>query len=231
MLDPQDYQLIYGQAALSGFDSRAGGLPLHPIVIEPFHRLQQSACKDGVGLTIASGFRNFQRQLLIWNRKARGELPVLSSDGRPLNLTMLCEREQVFAILRWSALPGASRHHWGTDMDVYDSKVILPENYRVQLTVEEANTLFASLHQWLNRVITEKLSFGFFRPYHRDTGGVAPEQWHLSYAPLASEFQQAFSIDILAEILTKTDIALKKAVLDNLDEIEARFIRIPSREC
>ena len=30
------------------------------------------------------------------------------------------------AILVWSALPGASRHHWGTDLDVFDRAVQPP---------------------------------------------------------------------------------------------------------
>ena len=35
-------------------------------------------------------------------------------------------------ILEWSALPGASRHHWGSEFDVFDLAA-LPEGYRVQL--------------------------------------------------------------------------------------------------
>ena len=33
------------------------------------------------------------------------------------------------AILLWSALPGASRHHWGTDFDVFD-RAAVPPDYR-----------------------------------------------------------------------------------------------------
>ncbi|MCZ8486094.1 D-alanyl-D-alanine carboxypeptidase family protein [Vibrio lentus] len=29
------------------------------------------------------------------------------------------EQQKLSAILRWSALPGASRHHWGCDFDVF----------------------------------------------------------------------------------------------------------------
>ena len=32
-------------------------------------------------------------------------------------------------------------------------------------------------------------AFGFFRPYTTDRGGVAPEPWHLSYAPVAARAQ------------------------------------------
>ena len=31
-------------------------------------------------------------------------------------------------ILLWSALPGGSRHHWGTDVDVFDAAAVAPGN-------------------------------------------------------------------------------------------------------
>ncbi len=36
--------------------------------------------------------------------------------------------------------------------------------------------------------------FGFYRPYAVDRGGVHPEPWHLSYAPLAQQALAAFSL-------------------------------------
>ncbi|NIM47861.1 MAG: D-alanyl-D-alanine carboxypeptidase family protein, partial [Gemmatimonadales bacterium] len=86
--------------------------------------------------------------------------------------------------LRWSALPGASRHHWGTDLDVYDLAA-RPEGYEVELIPEEvdAGGMFGPLHEWLDGRIAADAAFGFFRPYERDRQGVAPERWHLSYAP------------------------------------------------
>jgi len=52
------------------------------------------------------------RQAEIWNAKAAGLRPVLDANEQPIDTGTLSERELVFAILRWSALPGASRHHW-----------------------------------------------------------------------------------------------------------------------
>lgn len=225
MLGDADRQLLYGLGQLQVLPD---GLPLHPDVIEPFTRLRDMGREQGIELCVASGFRDFERQRLIWNRKVAGELPVLDVAGLPLDLAALSEREQVFAILRWSALPGASRHHWGTDMDVYDGNVPLESGYRLQLTTSEARERFGKLHAWLDIQIAAHSACGFFRPYAQDRGGVAPEPWHLSYGPRAVEFQRAFSLVELAGILSRCELALRETVLANLEEIHARFIRVPA---
>jgi len=226
-LTNQDRELLYGRApetcaALVSCES----VLLHVGVEAAFAALQEQALAAGIQLRIASGVRNFDRQLSIWNRKASGQLAVLGNDGQPVDLAQLTEIERVFAILRWSALPGASRHHWGTDMDVYDDRD-LPADYRLQLTADESRTVFARLHAWLDEQIERGQAQGFIRPYQQDRGGIAPEPWHLSYAPLAQVFQRAFSPPQLAMILAETDIALKGAILANLDEIHRRFIALP----
>lgn len=212
----------------SNIDFELLGCGIHRDVIEPFQFLQQRAKKEGFELAIASGYRDFDRQLQIWNAKANGERAVLSSDGKPLDITRLDPWQQVQAILRWSALPGASRHHWGTDIDIYD-RAAMPENYQLRLTAEEAigDGIFAPLHQWLDQQFKLKKNQDFFRPYSLDQGGIAPERWHLSYAPLASKFQQAFTLDHLIKIIEAQPIVLKNTVLENIDTIFQRYIDIP----
>ena len=68
----------------------------------------------------SSSFRDFARQLQIWNGKFSGERPMFDAGGRPARRGALSPRERIDAILLWSALPGASRHHWGTDLDLID---------------------------------------------------------------------------------------------------------------
>ena len=197
---------------------------LHHRVLAPFARLQALAAARGIDLAVASGYRGFDRQRLIWNAKARGERPVLDSAGRPLDLARLSDRDKVFAILRWSALPGASRHHWGTDLDVWDRAAVGPD-YPLQLVPAEyaPGGPFARLGAWLDS--DEFAASGFFRPYREDRGGVAPEPWHLSYRPVADLFAQGLTPDPLAAIVAHGDIALADTVLAHLDEIFARFIR------
>lgn len=199
---------------------------VHRQVLEPLHFLAQRAESAGFILKVASSYRSFARQLLIWNNKARGLRPVLNDAGEAIDINALSARDKVFAILRWSALPGASRHHWGTDVDVYGGAQLDP-SYQLQLTVAETqgDGPFAEFHRWLGGELTYGNSY-FLRPYAQDRGGIAPEPWHLSYAPLASVFARQLTPELLREQLEQTDLELKQTVLDHLDEIYARFIRV-----
>jgi LAS superfamily LD-carboxypeptidase LdcB len=201
------------------------GARVHLDAVEPFRALRAAARTEGFDLVILSGFRSFERQLSIWNRKASGELPVLDSDSRPLDVRTLEPRQLAFAILRWSALPGASRHHWGSDFDVYDARA-RPPGYEIELIPAEcdAGGMFAPLHEWLDQRIAAGTSFGFFRPYDRDRGGVAPERWHLSHAPLANVYARMLTPTLLRETIQDAQMNLADVVLRDLDEIFGRFV-------
>jgi LAS superfamily LD-carboxypeptidase LdcB len=206
-------------------EAEALGARVHRDVVAPFLRLRERASEVGFDLRILSGFRGFEHQLAIWNGKASGERPVLDSDARLLDIAGLDERELVFAILRWSALPGASRHHWGTDLDVYD-EAGRPEGYEIELVPEEveAGGMFAPLHEWLDARMAAGDAEGFFRPYDSDRGGVAPERWHLSYGPIAGDWTRRLTADALRAALRDADLALEGTVLAHLDEIVERFV-------
>lgn len=199
---------------------------LHVAVVEPLLKLAERAGEAGFCLRVASSYRSFERQLLIWNAKASGLRPVLDDAGQAIDIDSLSERDLVFAILRWSALPGASRHHWGTDLDVYDSVPLTPA-YTLQLTLEETQGAgpFAPFHQWLSEILARDEAFGFYRPYALDWGGVAPEPWHLSYAPLAKNFSLGLTEALLRDQINASDIRLKQTILEHLSEIYQRFVR------
>lgn len=110
----------------------SGNHRLQPAAVVAFLAMQQAAQVAGFDLQPASTFRDFARQLAIWNGKFCGERPVFDKVGQPIDVTLLSTAERCEAILRWSALPGASRHHWGSDLDVYDPS-LLPEGQKLQL--------------------------------------------------------------------------------------------------
>lgn len=201
------------------------GARLHRDVVSPFLELRFSARLAGFELALTSGFRDFDRQLSIWNRKVDGDLAVLDSHGVPLDITTLTPIQLVRAILRWSALPGASRHHWGTDVDVYD-RAATPDGYEVQLIPAEVDPggMHAPLHAWLDARIADGAAYGFFRPYDADRGGIAPERWHLSHAPTAGDFAGALTLDVLHATLAATEMRLRDVVLDHLPDLFARFV-------
>lgn len=199
--------------------------PVHRDIVEPLRALCAAAAQSGFDLAIASGYRNYQRQLEIWNGKARGERPVYADDGAALDIAALGESELALAILRWSALPGASRHHWGTDIDVYD-RAAVPEGYALQLNHSEVadDGPFGAFHRWLDERIAAERAFGFFRPYPLDRGGVAPERWHLSYAPLAARYQRCLKVATLWRAIDMPGLALRATVAENWPMIFERFV-------
>src|SRR5215510_1796293 len=109
---------------------------LHREVLRPFLAMRAAAAADGIDLVAFSTFRDFDRQLGIWNGKFRGERPMQDREGKPLNARELRHAGPVDAILWWAALPGASRHHWGTDFDVMDARA-KPPGYKLQVIPAE----------------------------------------------------------------------------------------------
>jgi LAS superfamily LD-carboxypeptidase LdcB len=203
--------------------------PVHRAIVDSWRRLAKDAREAGFELAIASGYRDYARQLTIWNAKAAGTRPVLDEQGAPLQTAGLDEWTLAQAILRWSALPGASRHHWGTDIDIYD-RAAVPEHYQVQLTPEEVGPdgPFGPLHRWLDERIAAGASHGFFRPYERDRGGVAPERWHLSHAPTAARYQRQLTVASLFDELDTPTLALRTTILEHWPAIYERFIQVPA---
>lgn len=197
---------------------------VHPAIVDDFLALQASAKEEGIDLQIASAYRDFERQLAIWNAKASGQRPLLDDNGRPLDFDALDNWQIVQAILRWSALPGSSRHHWGSDLDIFDAAAVEP-GYRLQLTPQEycSDGIFHALVEWLPDALPK---FGFYRPYAVDAGGTAPEAWHISHQRSAASIRQQLSAGVLLERLTERgDLQLLECVREHWSEIERRFLR------
>ena len=111
-------------------------------IVDDLNKLTNTCREAGFELRIESAYRPFEKQLSIWNRKARGELQLLDANGEPMQRPA-DEEELMYAILTWSALPGASRHHLGTDIDVVDGGAC-PPGYEVQLTPAECTGICLS---------------------------------------------------------------------------------------
>jgi LAS superfamily LD-carboxypeptidase LdcB len=195
---------------------------LHYAAATSFLAMRDAAAEAGIDLAAASSFRDFERQLHIWNAKWRGERPLLDRGGRPLDAVALDEAARIDAILCWSALPGGSRHHWGTDCDVIDAAA-MPDGYRVQLVPEEyaPGGVFERLTPWLDEHMGR---FGFYRPYASAHCGAGMEPWHLSYWPVASEALERLTLSVLRRAVAGSAILGKDQVLERLPEIYTRFI-------
>lgn len=137
---------------------------------EAFRRMHKAAAADGVKLLIISATRNFNYQKGIWQAKWLGERLV---DGQNLAETMPDPSSRALKILEFSSMPGSSRHHWGTDIDLNE----LQDKFFT--TNGEGQKIYA----WLRAHAAE---YGFCQPYSAGRPhGYHEEKWHWSYLPIA----------------------------------------------
>ncbi|WKE64193.1 M15 family metallopeptidase [Gallaecimonas kandeliae] len=198
-----------------------GGKLLAAPTTQAFAALQRAAAKDGFALAIASGFRDFGRQAAIFNGKWQGLRPVHNDVGRPLDLEQMSEEQKLEAILRFSALPGASRHHWGTDLDVYCQEA--QGEQPLALSPQEYGP-GGPQHRLALWLAENAGSQGFFLPYDIDRDGVAVEPWHLSHIE-AVPLLERLTEDKLAVALTGGQVAGLEAILPRLGALLARYVQ------
>ncbi len=151
---------------------------LHRETYAAFERMHAAARADGVKLFIVSATRNFARQRQIWEAKWKGERLLEGTEKADVVYPKAADRAR--AILRYSSMPGTSRHHWGTDIDLNALE----------------NSYFASgegkrIYDWLR---ANAATYGFCQPYSPKgvarPHGYEEERWHWSYLPLARQLTQ-----------------------------------------
>ncbi len=208
--------------------TESGGALMNEQAADAFSALQARASAAGFQLSVASSFRSYERQLAIFNGKWRGERPVLDDFDRALIRQDYSEEQWLHRILRFSALPGTSRHHWGTDIDIFDPTHI-PVGESLQLIPSEYRNggIFEDLTQWLDERIAADDCEGFFRPYDRDRGGVSEEPWHLSYEPVASALRPLVTAGNLRDLWLR-EPGLRpdgyESILPLLNELMDRYV-------
>ena len=205
------------------------GIKVHEAIVEPFRILRDRAANEGIDLAVASGFRSYDRQKTIFDEKWQGQRSVFADDDSLLDRGEFEDSDWLDRILRFSAMPGTSRHHWGTDIDVFDRAALSAGQKPALLPSEyQATGVFARLGEWLEEQMARDNAEGFFRPYDVDTGGVAVEPWHLSFRPTANKFDEQMSAEALRELWLANPTLQPEAypLLNNkLDQLFDRYIR------
>lgn len=161
----------------SKYADRAG-MYLRSDTYAAFKKMHAAALQDSIELVIRSATRNFNYQKGIWERKWRGET-TLEAGIRATSIEDPTNR--ALEILRYSSMPGSSRHHWGTDIDL---------NAFSNAFFEQGQGL--KLFNWLR---THASTYGFCRPYTEKNAerpdGYQEEKWHWSYWPVSSQLLTA----------------------------------------
>jgi LAS superfamily LD-carboxypeptidase LdcB len=141
---------------------------LRQATYEAFKKMYAAAKKEGISLTIISATRTFYDQKSIWETKWNKQYANISD-----------HTQRARGILAWSSMPGSSRHHWGTDIDLND----------LNDTFFTKNAKGKQIYAWLSAHAHE---YGFCQTYSpkgasRPTG-YNEEKWHWSYLPLSNDF-------------------------------------------
>ncbi|MPY24690.1 M15 family metallopeptidase [Shewanella sp. YLB-07] len=188
---------------------------------DAFIEMARAADCYGVTLQLCSGHRDFKRQVKIWNSKASGKRPVLDLKSRAVSLKGKSADEIIDLILLWSALPGASRHHWGTDIDVFDATGIKQEDLKLVTAEYSPGGPCANLYLWL---LEHAAEFGFYFPFQQGLSGVSPEPWHLSYYPVSNGILSNFDIEGLRQTLIDSNIIFKDEILSRLPALTQEYV-------
>jgi len=154
-----------------------------------FIKMFYAAKNDGVQLKIISGARNFRYQKSIWEQKWNGGRLV---EGKNLATVVKDPVERARIILKYSSMPGTSRHHWGTDVDINSV-----ENRYFETAAGKKT------YEWLCQ---NAHKFGFCQPFialgEKRKNGYQEEKWHWSYMPLAKIFLKQYQEKVTYENIT-----------------------------
>lgn len=166
--------------------SNSAGRYLHQDTYAAFKRMYEAALADGVKLTIVSAARNFEVQKSIWEAKWNGSRKI--ENGKDASQAYPDPKTRALKILEFSSMPGSSRHHWGTDIDLINLN----------------NAYFDSgegkkAYDWL---LANGATYGFCQPYTAGRPhGYQEERWHWSFLPLAQPLTALARLQLKDEMI------------------------------
>lgn len=175
-------------------------LYLRKEVMEAFKEMWSKAKEDGHTIQIKSATRNFNYQKGIWERKWNGQTKL--SDGTSAD-QIVDTKARALKILLYSSMPGTSRHHWGTDIDI---------NSFENAYFETGEGL--RLYEWMQEYAGD---FGFCQPYTSKSGGrtgYEEEKWHWSYKPISQLLTMYCSEHINNKMVQGFDGSEEAAAID-----------------
>ena len=167
-----------------------------------FKQMQNDAKKEGVEIKIVSGYRSYQKQKDIWNNKYNKNFENEIFGIKNIN-----------RIIQYSTLPGTSRHHWGTDIDIIDKRFVPKGDLLIEKNYSE-NGIYSQLFSWMKK---NSKKYGFYLVYDDSPKrkGFKFEPWHYSYKPLSVIFLRRFIEGNLLFKITQDSSLLGRQFIDN----------------
>lgn len=160
---------------------------------DAFIKLKTEAHKSDIRIQVVSSYRGYDHQNKIWERKYNRNI----NNG-------LSPQESINKIIEYSTIPGTSRHHWATDIDIIDANVVQPSSV-LQPKHFEANGCYRKLKLWMDKHAND---FGFFLVYTNlsNRKGFKYEPWHYSYKPLSSAYLTQYMNLNIKDIITNENL-------------------------
>ena len=166
---------------------------MHKETATALKRMKAEALKSNINIEVVSAYRSFQRQKEIFE----GKYVKYTSEG-------LSPMKAIEKIIEYSTIPGTSRHHWGTDLDLIDGNAPRPESVLVASNFHGTGP-FCKMKEWMDE---HAESFGFYEVYTNNANrkGFKYEPWHFSYAPVSKPMLQAYKKLDIKEILSEEKV-------------------------
>jgi len=169
------------------------GINLREAAHDAFVEMKKAAYSDGIDIKVVSSYRNFYRQEGIWERKF---IRYTEQDGmEPL--------PAIDKIIEYSTIPGTSRHHWGTDIDIVDGYQKVEGDVLVPSKFGEGQP-YEDFKKWMDE---HSKKFDFYLVYTDVPGrrGFKYEPWHYSYAPLSIPMLTQFRSKNILQLLEEEE--------------------------
>jgi LAS superfamily LD-carboxypeptidase LdcB len=173
---------------------------LLPEVEKAYQSMKSAASTVGIKIKVVSSYRSYEKQKLIWNRK----FITFQKEG--------FEGLQIInKITEYSTIPGTSRHHWGTEIDVIDGNTLVKGDVLITKKFHNGGP-YEKLRIWMDKNAKD---FGFLRPYNmnEERVGFHYEPWHFSFSEISKPMLKSYlKLDIVK--LLKDDSLLGSEMLN-----------------
>ncbi|MGB3776148.1 MAG: M15 family metallopeptidase [Leeuwenhoekiella sp.] len=164
------------------------GYRLRPEAAEAYDKMKADAAKDGIAFQVVSSYRDYAHQNRIYERKYKA----YTADG-------LSPMEAIEKIIEYSTIPGTSRHHWGTDIDIVDANgnangdLLVPSKFH-------GNGPFCKFKAWMDENANK---YGYYLVYTQNGNrkGFNYEPWHYSYKSLSEGYLEQYGKLDLKQVL------------------------------
>ena len=181
---------LIGKTSMSQYENEYN---LRNEVYDAFKLMQSEALKEGVNIEIVSSYRSFEHQKRIWARKYTNYI------SKGLSPQMAIDK-----IIEYSTVPGTSRHHWGTDMDIIDGSKAKPKDVLLARHFEKGG-IYHTLKKWLD---VNAGNYGFCLVYtdHVERKGFKYEPWHYSFKETSIDMLKQFQALDIKKLLKEEKI-------------------------